>query len=146
MRFMLLLKGDPQPGEGTTSAAPPEELIGAMLRFNEELTKAGVLLAAEGLDPSANGARVVYKSGRKTVVDGPFAEAKELVAGFYLIQVKSHEEAIEWAKRCPVEMAVGGTDMEAVVEVRRVADAEELPTITDEQLAQEKRLRQAREG
>jgi hypothetical protein len=143
---MLLLKGDPQPAEGTESAAPPEDLIGAMLRFSEELTKAGVLLAAEGLDPSANGSRVVYKSGRKTVVDGPFAEAKELIAGFYLIQVKSREEAIEWAKRCPVEKAVAGTDLEAVVEVRRVADAEEIPTITDEQVAKEQELRAQREG
>ena len=130
MRFMLLLKGDPQPGEGTTSAAPPEELIGAMLRFNEELTKAGVLLAAEGLDPSTNGARVVYKAGRKTVVDGPFAEAKELVAGFYLIQVKSMDEAIEWAKRCPVDYAITG-DQEAVVEVRRVAEVEEVHTVAE---------------
>jgi hypothetical protein len=145
MRFMLLLKGDPQPAEGTTLAAPPEELIGAMLRYSEELTKAGVLLAAEGLDPSANGARVVYKAGKRTVVDGPFAEAKELIAGFYLIQVKSMEEAIEWAKRCPVEYAVSG-DTEAVVEVRRVADAEEIPTITDELVAKEKDLRAQREG
>jgi hypothetical protein len=146
MRFMLLLKGDPQPAEGTVLAAPPEELIGAMLRYSEELTKAGVLLAAEGLDPSASGSRIVYKSGRKTVVDGPFAEAKELVAGFYLIQVKSREEAIEWAKRCPVEMAVTGTEAEAVVEVRRVADADEIPTITDELIAKEQELRARREG
>ena len=153
MRFMLLLKGDPQidaDGAGWEGAVPagpdgpmpPEELIGAMLKYNEELVKAGVLLAGEGLYDSSRGSRVIYKAGRKSVVDGPFAEAKELVAGFYIIQVSSKEEAIEWAKRCPVEVAVQGTDMEAVIEVRQVHEMEDLTTATDEQRRAEARLRQ----
>jgi hypothetical protein len=120
---------------------PDERLIGAMMRYNDELAKAGVLLAAEGLLPSATGARVVYQSGRRSVIDGPFAEAKELVAGFYLIDVRSKEEAIEWAKRCPVEYAVAD-DREAVVEIRQVGDLDDIPTATDEQRAADKRLRE----
>jgi hypothetical protein len=85
---------------------------------------------------------VIYKAGKKSVVDGPFAEAKELVAGFYIIQVSSKEEAIEWAKRCPVEVAVRGTDMEAVIEVRQVHEMADLATATDEQRAAEARLRE----
>ena len=139
MRFMLLLKGDPQVDGGSDGGLeggvpagpdgpmPPEELIGAMLKYNEELVKAGVLLAGEGLYDSSRGSRVIYKAGKKSVVDGPFAEAKELVAGFYIIQVSSKEEAIEWAKRCPVEVAVRGTDMEAVIEVRQVHEMEDFP-------------------
>jgi hypothetical protein len=156
MRFMLLLKGDPQidtdadPGvpEGGVSATaaagplPPEELIGAMLGYQEDLAKAGILLAAEGLFDSSRGSRVIYKDGRKSVVDGPFAEAKELVAGFYIIQVSSKEEAIEWAKRCPVEVAVQGTDLEAVVEIRQIAEFDEVPTATEEQRVAEQRLRE----
>jgi hypothetical protein len=145
MRFMLLLKGDPDVTDPTGAASPPEELIGAMLRYNEELVKAGVLLAGEGLHPSATGSRVVYSAGKRTVIDGPFTEAKELVAGFYLIDVKSKEEAIEWAKRCPVEYAAQG-DQEAVIEVRQVAEAEDLPTMTDEQRATEQRLRDQTPG
>ncbi|MFC6019153.1 YciI family protein [Plantactinospora solaniradicis] len=123
MRFILLLKGDPSLDTPPPADGPKvEDVMAAMHRYGEELTKAGVLLAAEGLYPSATGARVVYAKGQRTVLDGPFAEAKELVAGFYLIQVASREEAIEWAKRCPVEYAVHG-DQEAVVEVREVADA-----------------------
>jgi hypothetical protein len=119
MRFMLLLKGDPP-----ADAQPSVELIEAMGKFGEELHKAGVLLAAEGLDPSASASRVVYSGGRRKVVDGPFTESKELVAGFYLLQVKSREEALEWASRCPVEFAVQG-DQEAVVEVRRIAELDD---------------------
>jgi hypothetical protein len=137
MRFMLLLKGDPPPG-----SAPNEELIGAMLEYNEELVRAGVLLAAEGLHDSSRGARVVSSSsGGRRVIDGPFAEAKELIAGFMLIQVGSREEAIEWARRCPVDLAVRGTDMEAVVEVREVAEPAEIPTFTEEHLAAEREIR-----
>jgi len=135
MRFMLLLKGDPPEG-----ATPDERLIGAMLKFNEELVKAGVLLAAEGLHSSGAGARVRYLDGERTVIDGPFTESKELVAGYYLIQVKSKEEAIEWALRCPVEYAAG-PGQEAVVEVRHVAEMTDLPEATDEQRADEQRLR-----
>jgi hypothetical protein len=141
MRFMLLLKGDPQ-ADQQGQAQPPAELIGAMLRYNEELVKAGVLLAAEGLHPSSNGARVVYKDGRRTVVDGPFTEAKELVAGFYLIQAKSMEEAIEWAKRCPVEYANPPAGEEAVIEVRLVGEIDDLTEATEEQRATERRIRE----
>jgi hypothetical protein len=136
VRFMLLLKGDPPAG-----ASPSPELIDAMIAFNEELAKAGVLLAAEGLHPSADGARVTYQSGRRTVIDGPFAEAKELIAGYLLIQVRSKEEAIEWAMRCPVDKAVTG-DTEAVVEIRQVADMGELPTATEEHVAATERIRE----
>jgi hypothetical protein len=119
MRFILLLKGDPP-----ADAEPDIELIKAMGRYGEELAQAGILLATEGLFPSASGARVVYANGKRTVVDGPFAEAKELIAGFYLIDVKSREEAIEWASRCPVEYAVTG-DQEAVIEIRRASSSAE---------------------
>jgi hypothetical protein len=137
MRFMLLLKGDPPDG-----ALPDEQLIGAMMKFYEELVKAGVLLAAEGLHASGTGgARVCYQDGKRTVIDGPFAESKELVAGFYLIQVQSKEEAIEWASRCPVEYAAQ-PGQEAVIEVRQVAEAQtDLPAMTDEQRARDKQLR-----
>ncbi|BCB80963.1 YciI family protein [Phytohabitans flavus] len=144
MRFMLLLKGDPPLPEGGDSDAisqPPAELISAMGKYNEEMAKAGVLLAAEGLYPSSTGARVVYRDGKRTVVDGPFAEAKELIAGFYLIQVRSKEEAIEWASRCPMEAAVP-PGMEGVVEVRRVGETAEMENITDEQLEQDRQLRE----
>jgi hypothetical protein len=143
MRFMLLLKGDP-PADGGDSDAitqPPEEIVSAMMKYNEDLAKAGVLLAAEGLYPSSAGARVIYKDGKRTVVDGPFAEAKELIAGFYLIQVRSKEEAIEWASRCPVEVAVP-PGVEGVVEVRQVGETDELVNLTDEQREQDRRLRE----
>jgi hypothetical protein len=138
---MLLLKGDPAADPSTVGANPPEELIEAMGRFNEELAKAGVLIAAEGLHPSALGSRVVYARGARTVVDGPFAEAKELVAGYYLIQVPSKAEAIEWARRCPVHLAVQG-DQEAVIEVRQVAEMEDLSNATEEQRDRQARLRE----
>jgi hypothetical protein len=141
MRFMILLKGDPAPGQ-----MPDPDLINAMIKYNEELARAGVLLAAEGLLDSSSGTRVIYSDGRRRVVDGPFTEAKELVAGFYLIQVKSKEEAVEWAKRCPVEYAVKERDMEAVVEVRQVGEPEDVTTMTEEQRAAEHRLREQISG
>jgi hypothetical protein len=136
MRFMLMLKGDPPPG-----AMPPPDLVQAMHEYDLELERAGVLLAAEGLHDSSQGARVIYAKGDRTVVDGPFTEAKELIAGFYLIDVKSPEEAIEWARRCPVDRAIpAGVEWEAVVEVRRVAEPAEIPTINEEQAAQAERF------
>jgi hypothetical protein len=141
MRFMILLKGDPAPGQ-----MPDPELINAMIKYNEELARAGVLLAAEGLLDSSTGTRVIYSAGQRRVVDGPFTEAKELVAGFYLIQVKSKEEAVEWARRCPVEYAVKDSDTEAVVEIRQVAEPEDITTMTDEQRAAEHRLREQMPG
>ena len=140
MRFMLMLKGDPPPG-----AMPPPDLVQAMHEYDVELEKAGVLLAAEGLYDSSQGARVIYAKGSRTVVDGPFTEAKELIAGFYLIDVKSPEEAIEWARRCPVDRAIPpGADWEAVVEVRRVAEPADIPTINEEQAAQAEKFRLGR--
>ena len=140
MRFMLLLKGDPPPG-----AMPPPDLVQAMHEYDLELERAGVLLAAEGLHDSSQGARVIYAKGDRTVVDGPFTEAKELIAGFYLIDVKSPEEAIEWARRCPVDQAIPpGADWEAVVEVRRVAEPSEIDTINEEQAAQAEKFRLGR--
>ena len=100
MKFMMLLKADRITESGKM---PGEDIIVAMGKYNEELIKAGVLLAGEGLQPSSKGARVRFAGGKTTVVDGPFAEAKELIAGFWMIQVKSKEEAIEWAKRVPFD-------------------------------------------
>jgi hypothetical protein len=137
---MLILKGDP-PADGQ----PSEAVIDAMTRFNEDMHKAGVLLAAEGLFPSSHGSRVIARGSRRSVVDGPFTESKELIAGFMLIQVRSHEEAVEWAKRCPVDVAAG-PDVDAVVEVRRVAEMEELTEITDEQLAVNRQLKDGLPG
>jgi len=98
MRFMLIRKADANTEAG---ASPSEEILMAMARYNEEMVKAGVMLAGEGLRPSAQGARVKFSAGKPTVTDGPFAEAKELIAGFSIIDVKSMEEAIEWARRWP---------------------------------------------
>jgi hypothetical protein len=135
VRYMLMLKGDPP-----ADSQPSAEIIEAMTRWNEDMHKAGVLLVAEGLYSSAQGARVLARGGRRSVVDGPFTESKELIAGFVLIQVRSPEEAIEWAKRCPIDVA-SPPDVEAVVEVRRVAEIEELTEITDEQLAANRQLK-----
>src|SRR5437764_7731690 len=112
MRFMVLIKADKNTEAGVM---PSQELIAEMTKFNEELVKAGVMLAGEGLHPSSKGARVRFSGSRRTVIDGPFAEAKELIAGFWLIQVKSKEEAIEWVKRCPNPM-----EGESESEIRQV--------------------------
>jgi hypothetical protein len=98
MRFMVLV---PANKDSESGQLPTAEMIAEMTKFNEELVKAGVMLAGEGLAPSSKGARVVFESGKKTVVDGPFAESKELVAGYWILQVKSKEEAVEWIKRAP---------------------------------------------
>jgi hypothetical protein len=115
---------------------PSQELITAMMKFNEELVKAGVLLAADGLHPSSKGARVKFSGDKRTVIDGPFAETKELVAGFWLWQVKSMEEAIEWVKRCPNPM-----EGESELEIRQVVEMEDFPDVTPEMLEQEERMR-----
>ncbi len=115
MRFMILLKANRDMEAGIL---PSEELLTEMGTYNEELVKAGALLAAEGLQPSSKGARVQFSGGKRTVVDGPFAETKELIAGFWLIQVRSKEEAIEWVKRCPNPL-----DGEAEIEIRQVFEA-----------------------
>src|SRR2546428_14108442 len=114
MRFMVLVKADKNSEAGVM---PSQQLLTAMGKYNEELAKAGVLLAAEGLHPSSKGARVRFSGGKRTVIDGPFTEAKELIAGFWLWQVKSKEEAIEWLKRAPFE--------DTEVEIRQVYETEE---------------------
>jgi hypothetical protein len=118
---------------------PSEKLLADMGKYNEELVKAGVMLAGEGLQPSSKGKRVRFSGERRTVIDGPFTESKELIAGFWLWQVRSMEEAIEWAKRCPNPFEEG----ESEIEIRRVFEAEDFGTeFTPELRAQEERLRQ----
>jgi len=134
MRFMVLVKADKNTEAG---ALPDEKLLTEMGQFNEELAKAGVLLAGEGLHPSSKGARVRFSGAKRTVIDGPFAETKELVAGYWLWKVKSKEEAIEWVRRCP-----NPTDGEAEIEIRQVFEADDFgPAMTPELRAQEERLR-----
>jgi len=115
MRFMILLKADKNTEAGVL---PDEKLLTEMTKYNEELVKAGVMLAGEGLQPSSKGARVKFSGTKRTVVDGPFAETKELIAGFWMFQVRSKEEAIEWVKRCPNPL-----DGEAEIEIRQVFEA-----------------------
>jgi hypothetical protein len=116
MRFMVIVKADKRSEAG---ALPDEKLLAEMGKYNEELARAGVLLAAEGLQPSSKGARVRFSGTKRTVIDGPFTETKELIAGFWLIQVKSREEAIEWVKRCPNPFP----GSEAEIEIRQVFEA-----------------------
>jgi hypothetical protein len=118
MRFMVMVKASKDSEAGKM---PSPELLAAMGRFNEELIKAGVMLAGEGLQPSSKGARVRFSGDKRTVVDGPFTETKELVAGFWMWRVKSKAEAIEWVKRCPNPMP--GSDAE--IEIRQVFEAED---------------------
>jgi uncharacterized glyoxalase superfamily protein PhnB len=115
MRFMIMVKADKSTEAGVM---PSERLLTEMGQFNEELVKAGVLLAAEGLQPSSKGARVKFAGSKRSVIDGPFAESKELIAGFWLWQVKSKEEAIEWVKRCPKPL-----EGDAEIEIRQVFEA-----------------------
>ena len=117
MRFMVIVKATKDSEAG---ALPSEELLTAMGKYNEELAKAGILLAGDGLQPSSKGARVRFSGAKRTVVDGPFAETKELVAGFWLWKVKSKEEAIEWVRRCPNPMP-GDSE----IEIRQVFEAED---------------------
>jgi len=134
MRFMILIKADKTTEAGVL---PDEKLLTEMGRYNEELVKAGVMLAGEGLHPTSKGARVKFSGDKRTVIDGPFTEAKELVAGFWLWQVKSREEAIEWVKRCP-----NPTGVESEIEIRQVFEAEDFGAeFTPELREQEERLR-----
>jgi hypothetical protein len=135
MRFMVIVKADKSSEAGEL---PDEKLLADMTKFNEELVKAGVLLAAEGLQPSSKGARVRFSGNKRTVIDGPFAETKELVAGFWLFQVKSKQEAIEWVKRSPNPFP--GKDSE--IEIRQVFEAEDFGAeFTPELRKQEERQR-----
>lgn len=132
MRFMVIVKADKDSEAGVM---PSEQLLTEMGKFNEELVKAGIMLAGEGLQPSSKGVRVKFSGHRHTVIDGPFIETKELVAGFWLWQVKSKDEAIEWLKRAPFD---GGTE----VELRQVFEAEDFGAeLTPELREQEERLR-----
>ena len=134
MRVMVMVKASASSEAG---AMPSEQLLTEMGRYNEELVKAGVMLAGEGLHPSAKGVRVQFSGKQRTVVDGPFAETKELVAGFWLWQVRSMEEAIEWARRCPNPMPE-----DSELEIRPVFEAEDFGTeFTPELREQENRLR-----
>jgi hypothetical protein len=134
MRFMILVKADKNSEAGVL---PDEKLLTAMGKYNEELAQAGVLLAAEGLHPSSKGVRVKFSGSGRTVIDGPFAETKELIAGFWLWQVESKEEAIEWVKRCPMP-----PDTETEIEIRQVFEAEDFgPAFTPALREQEERLR-----
>ena len=135
MRVMAIVKGT---GASESGALPDEAILTEMGRFNEELARAGVLLAGEGLQPSSRGVRVRYSGGERTVIDGPFTEAKELVAGFWLWQVRSLDEAIAWARRCPNPMP----GSEGEIEIRPVMEADDLgESLTPELRDQEARLR-----
>jgi hypothetical protein len=135
MRFMAMVKANKDSEAGVM---PSEELLAEMGKYNEELVKAGVMLAGEGLHPSSKGARVKFSGDKRTVTDGPFTEAKELIAGFWLIQAKSKEEAIEWIKRAPNPMP----GQESEIEIRQVFEAEDFgDEFTPELREQEERLR-----
>jgi hypothetical protein len=127
MRVMMFVKATKDSEAG---AMPGEQLLSEMMKFNEELTKAGVLLDLGGLKPSAKGARVRFSGPSRTVIDGPFAETKELVAGFWLLQVKSLEEAVEWAKRCPNPHLGDGE-----IEIRPLFDLSDFPDANAETVA-----------
>lgn len=135
MKVMVIVKATPSSEAG---AMPSEALLTAMGKYNEELVKAGVMLAGEGLHPSAKGKRILISGSKRAVVDGPFAETKELIAGFWLWQVRSMDEAVEWARRCPEPMP--GED--TVLEIRALQEAEDFGAeLTPELRAQEDRLR-----
>ena len=134
MRVMVLIKAD---ADSEAGVMPDEQLLTEMNNYNEELVKAGVMLGGEGLHPSSKGARVLFSGEKRTVVDGPFTEAKELIAGFWLWQVRSMDEAIEWVKRCPNPLGV-----EAEIEIRQVGEAEDFGDVaTPELRAQDERIR-----
>lgn len=137
MRFMVIVKGSKESEGGTL---PTEKELADMGKFNEELVKAGVMLAGEGLHPTAKGARVRFQGSKRTVIDGPFAEAKELVAGYWLWQVKSKEEAIEWLKRAPFQ--------DGEVEIRQVAESADFAASdpTGELMKKEDELRKTLEA
>ncbi|ARS48143.1 dehydrogenase [Ectopseudomonas mendocina] len=134
MRFMVMVKAT---ADSEAGVMPSEELLAAMGRYNEELAEAGVMLAGEGLQPSSKGARVWFSGSQRTVIDGPFMETKELVAGFWIFQVASLEECIEWVKRCPNPMP-GDSD----IEIRQIFEAEDFGAeFTPELREQEERIR-----
>jgi hypothetical protein len=129
MRFMMFMippeyqSNAPSEKKAGEDFAPPAEAVEAMMKYNEELAKAGVLLSLDGLHPLLKGARITFKGGKATVTDGPFIEAKDVIGGYWMINVKSKDEAVEWAKRCPAVK----TDSGAVIEVRQVFEVSEFP-------------------
>ena len=134
MRFMIIVKADQSTEAGVL---PDEQLLAAMTKYNEELVNAGIMLAGEGLHPSSKGARVKFSGAKRTVIDGPFTEAKELIAGFWLWRVKSKAEAIEWVKRCP-----NPTGAESEIEIRQVFEDDDFGAeLTPELREREARLR-----
>jgi hypothetical protein len=134
MRFMVLVKADKSSEAGVM---PSEEMLSQMMKYNEELVKAGVMLAGEGLTPSSKGARVRFSGDKRTVIDGPFAETKELVAGFWIFPCKSRDECIEWVKRCPNPMP-GDSE----IEIRQIFEIEDFGEVATPEIREaEKRLR-----
>jgi hypothetical protein len=134
MRFMVIVKATKDSEAGKM---PDERMLSEMSKFNEELVKAGIMLAGEGLQPSSKGARVRFSGKNRTVIDGPFSETKELIAGFWLWQVKSKEEAIEWVKRCPNPM-----EGESEIEIRQIFEAEDFgEAFTPELRERDERIR-----
>ena len=135
MRVMVIVKAS---NESESGAMPDQKILAEMGKFNEELVKAGVLLAADGLHPTSKGSRVKFSGSKRTVVDGPFTETKELIAGFWLWQVRSMEEAVEWVKRCP-----NPHPGESEIEIRQVFEAEDFGAeFTPELRQQEQRIRE----
>jgi hypothetical protein len=133
MRFMVIVKAT---ADSEAGKMPSTELLAAMGKYNEELVKAGIMLAGDGLHPSSKGARVHFSGAKRTVIDGPFAETKELIAGFWIWQVRSLDEAIEWVKRCPNPM-----EGPSEIEIRQIFEAEEFgEAFTPELREQEKRI------
>jgi hypothetical protein len=137
MRFMVMVKANEDTEAGVM---PTEEELAAMGAFNEQLVQAGIMLAGDGLHPSSRGARVHFSGEQRTVVDGPFTEAKELIAGYWIIEVKSLEEAVEWVKRVP-----NPTGVESEIEIRQVFEVEEFDA-PDDVLERDRRLREATQG
>lgn len=134
MKFMIIVKAT---AESEAGKMPSEKLLTEMGKYNEELVRAGVMLAGEGLHPTSNGARVRFSGDKRTVIDGPFTETKEQIAGFWLFQVKSKEEAIEWVKRCPNPM-----EGDSEIEIRQVFEADDFGAeFTPELREQEEKLR-----
>ena len=152
MRFMMFMippeyqPDAPPEKKAKTNFAPPADAVAAMMKYNEELAQAGALISLDGLHPLLKGARVTFKKGQTSVTDGPFVEAKEVVGGYWMIDVKSKEEAVEWAKRCPAV----NVDSGAVIEVRQVFEVSEFPPdvrkaaenpVVSKQLAKHKKSR-----
>jgi hypothetical protein len=135
MRVMVIVKAT---AESEAGKMPSEQMLSDMLKYNEQLVKAGIMLAGDGLHPSSKGKRIHFKGDKRTVIDGPFAETKELIAGYWLWQVRSMDEAVEWVKRCPNPM-----ESESDIEIRQIFEAEDFGAeFTPELRQQEERLRQ----